>query len=53
MANQANKDCFGYKLGNCTVLTDLVCAHRKCSFYKTRKQFHSDRKKYSGISKEK
>ena len=53
MAQQPNRDCFGYKLGTCTVLTELVCAQRKCSFYKTRKEFHSDCRKYRETRKSK
>ena len=35
-------DCFGYKMGGCTVLTEMVCENGKCTFYKTREQFIED-----------
>lgn len=46
------KDCFGYKMGKCTVLTDLVCSQGKCSFYKTREQYNRDREKAEKRNKE-
>lgn len=46
------QDCFGYKRGTCTVLTELVCGQRKCSFYKTQEQFRQDAEKYDGTLKE-
>lgn len=44
-------DCFGYKLGKCTILTDLFCSYEECSFYKTTEQYNSDRIKYEEIQK--
>lgn len=38
-------DCFGYKSGNCTVLTELFCKKGKCPFCKTKEQYDSDREK--------
>lgn len=40
-------DCFGFRHGECTILYELVCAERKCSFYKTCEQFRRDHLKYS------
>ena len=40
-------DCFGYRNGTCTVLYEMVCKERTCSFYKTCAQYQSDMKKYS------
>lgn len=40
-------DCFGYRHGECSVLYELVCERKACSFYKTCEQFHRDRLKYS------
>ena len=42
-------DCFGNVAGkkNCCVLVEDVCLYQeKCPFYKTRKQFEADKKKY-------
>ena len=50
ISGAVKKDCFGYKMGKCTVLTDLVCSQGKCSFYKTREQYNSDRIKYEKIT---
>lgn len=41
------KDCFAYnrycnKYNKCNILNELVCSERKCSFYKTQKQFIDD-----------
>ena len=40
-------DCFGFRRGECSVLYELVCEKRNCSFYKTREQYAKDKKKYS------
>ena len=45
-----NKDCFGYKAGKCTVLSEMVCVKKECSFYKTKDQYNSDREKYDQIA---
>ncbi len=45
-----HRDCFAYKTDCCcTVLNELVCAVRKCSFYKTKKQYSADLRKYPPI----
>lgn len=33
-------DCFGYnkEKGDCKVMTELLCARKKCSFYKPRER---------------
>lgn len=38
---EIKKDCFGWNESklNCKILKDVVCAERKCSFYKTQEQF--------------
>lgn len=45
-------DCFAYqqKCKGCSVLTEPICKKRECSFYKTREQYDSDRKKYEEIA---
>ena len=45
MPYEAKTDCFGYKAGRCTVLTELFCTKEKCAFYKTKEQYDSDREK--------
>lgn len=41
--NKKKKDCFGYRVGKCTVLTEMVCAKKDdCPFYKTHEQFEED-----------
>ena len=41
-------DCFGYnnRTKKCSVLTETVCRNRKCSFYKTQKEYEEGRRKY-------
>ena len=40
------RDCFAFKFdGYCSVLTEMNCRRKKCSFYKTREQFDSDAEK--------
>lgn len=53
MPSEIKRDCFGYKMGRCTVLNDLYCAMEKCSFYKTKEQYTNDRIKYDKIACEK
>ena len=40
------RDCFAYLKDKerCRILTELVCAERDCSFYKTKDQFNEGRK---------
>ncbi len=45
------KDCFAYRIGGCSVLTEMVCRRENCSFYKTKEQARADREKY-GIVKD-
>lgn len=47
-----NIDCFAYneKLKTCSVLSEMVCKKRKCSFYKTEQQYKDDLKKYGEIA---
>lgn len=40
------KDCFAYQTRRCMALTEMLCKTRKCPFYKTRRQFIEDLKKY-------
>lgn len=42
--NPTKKDCFAYNhhLCKCNILKELVCSTKKCSFYKTQKQFDED-----------
>lgn len=41
-------DCFGYdkNANTCNCLKRLYCKTENCKFYKTKKQFDEDRKKY-------
>lgn len=41
---EIQKDCFGWneKNNNCSVLREVVCKKRKCSFYKTKEQHAKD-----------
>lgn len=44
---EACKDCFGYKKSDyCSVLSEMVCAERECSFYKNKKEYIDDMEKY-------
>lgn len=38
-------DCFAFKNYECTVLRELVCRNRKCSFYKTQDEHNKSIKK--------
>lgn len=46
-STKVKTDCFAYHRGECTILYELVCSLRNCSFYKTCKQYNSDKLKYS------
>lgn len=39
-------NCFAYKKNRCTALIEMICKTRKCSFFKTRRQYVEDLKKY-------
>lgn len=43
------KDCFAYRIGGCSIMTETICRHDTCSFYKTREQMAKDREKYGYI----
>lgn len=46
----SNKDCFAYCTETrCKILTELVCSHSNCKFYKTQRQYHIDLEKYPPI----
>lgn len=40
------KDCFAYRIGRCSVMTEMICRREKCSFYKTKEQDKKDREIY-------
>ena len=40
-------DCFAYRRGECSVLYEMVCENKNCSFYKTCEQYKHDKLKYS------
>lgn len=40
------KDCFAYRVGRCSILTEMICRYEKCSFYKTKEQMEQDRARY-------
>ena len=46
------EDCFAYKRNSCKALNDLYCKNGKCPFYKTKKRFDADKKKYNAIAEE-
>ncbi len=46
-STKVKTDCFGYRRGECTVLYELVCEHKNCSFYKTCSEYNRDKLKYS------
>lgn len=41
-------DCFAFmqKCRKCSVLNELICQKRECTFFKTQEQYNSDREKY-------
>ncbi|MBE7035382.1 MAG: hypothetical protein E7402_04640 [Ruminococcaceae bacterium] len=41
-----HKDCFAYRVGRCTILTEMICKRDSCSFYKTKEQMEKDRIRY-------
>jgi len=41
-----NKDCFAYRIGGCSIMTETICRRDTCSFYKTKEQAAADREKY-------
>lgn len=40
------KDCFAYRIGGCSIMTETICRRESCSFYKTKEQAALDREKY-------
>ena len=40
------KDCFAYRIGGCSIMTETICKHDSCSFYKSKEQAEQDREKY-------
>ena len=45
--HEVKTDCFGFRRGECSVLYELVCASKTCSFYKTCERYQADKRKYS------
>lgn len=45
----ANTNCYAYRSGYCTILTERICDNKKCSFFKTHKQHREDFNKYPPI----
>ena len=43
---EVKKDCFAYRIGGCSIMTETICRHDTCSFYKTKEQAAIDREKY-------
>ena len=41
-----NKDCFARAGKGCSILMKVVCKNGECPFYKTKKQYEEDKKKY-------
>ncbi len=53
MEKQPKTDCFAFRETrnkHCSVLSELICKKRKCSFYKTLEQYEADRKKSDKIA---
>ena len=46
---EVKKDCFAYRIGGCSILTETVCRREICSFYKTKEQARIDREKYGFV----
>ncbi len=45
--SKVKTDCFAYRRGECSVLYEMVCENKNCSFYKTCEQYKHDKLKYS------
>ena len=46
-----NKDCFAYRSDRyCAALNEVVCKSRECNFYKSRRRYLEDLKKYPPIN---
>lgn len=43
------KDCFAYRLGRCSILTEMVCKRDTCSFFKTKEEMEEDSRRYGYI----
>jgi len=43
------RDCFAYDDGRCTALICLLCAKRRCRFYKPKAEYEADLEKYKRI----
>lgn len=39
-------DCFARQGAKCRILTTVLCNNGKCSFYKTKRQYETDLKRY-------
>ncbi len=46
-----HKDCFAYRIGRCSIMTEMICRRESCSFYKTVEEMERDRKRY-GFNKD-
>ena len=40
------KDCFAYRIGHCSIMTEMICRRDTCSFYKSKEQDRRDRETY-------
>ncbi len=40
------KDCFAYRVGRCSIMTETICRYGTCSFFKTKDQDRKDRLRY-------
>jgi len=45
------KDCFAYRVGRCSIMTETICRFGTCSFYKTKEQDRKDRLRYGDTGK--
>lgn len=48
-AMRVQKDCFGYHMGRCRIMTELICKRNDCSFYKSKEQDRKDREIYGYV----
>lgn len=48
------RDCFAYGTAKrCRILTEVICGTDDCKFYKTKKQYREDFKKYPPLQSRK
>ena len=43
------KDCFAYRIGRCTIMTEMICKRGNCTFFKTKEEMERDRNRYGFV----